>query len=989
MLISTTPRGDDTTVHVQKIIDLSRNFLNFHWDPRQFNGYDPSIGFAWASYAPPALFVSLGLDPLVVFHWTFLAYFLAMGPCVYYTLRSLSARRVVALAGSVLAMSTPGWWGYVGGGAESRVFTLPYMFLALGLTIRYARAQNLGLGSARTYLLLLALWTLTVLGDVYVAAVPVIVAVIFVLLSAGTNHFRAGLRRVATLFVPVLAFTAWFWIPLGLHLLSVSSPASDLTVSTTSQLFWTGPAATIVALYLRKTYSKEKVPVEYLAILVSLSIVFVYFLIMGAIVPLWAYIPRLWSTYDSFNLLSFLFPLTIGAVFFYLKPLRKGRLVRNLAILLVILVMVNAIPTIDLSQPPDRTIIDNAYAQVFAANFARPINSRVSLQSRTLTRWFPFYDQSTDETGGRVLGLDPSPYYQNWYETEAFFKDDLSTLSSIYIEDQPNINLQAMVGSPENYASTLFWLDWYGVSTLVLNTGFYPVQNTANNYTQRGALFSTQTLPTQYGSLFFVQPHTNSPILMATNASAIGFYSQQSDSKALYNNLLALLSYVGLGPSYIVPVYLSSLNGVVSGEFSAIITDDTTYAQEKSTLAAIQGPGTRIIVVSTNFLTQSQGPAGSANLVQLIAPLLQTEMQTLTNGPSPPPYQTITVSPAAWSVGPSQNAVSSLQSNSNNLTMTVNIPDSTKPATVDIGAHFLNPLVLWRTVETDFQITPSTPTNATIFFSNGNFTGTYLSAHANLKTGQNNSLQFPFDNFTWNNLQSEFALATGLNETFTIPAGTSTARYTLSTVSVSQPQQTFYQLSTPLSITADGYFQQHDASTGCILTNETGALIGEERSINNDPSTVIPLASFTSSSNRTFDRIITNTLSTARGSSTLTVFFSPNALPIGNSWITNERLTTQAIPAGFSGLVWKETFTNNWNLEGVDQAGNGLSLPYYLAGPGMIYSPLEGRGLKVVNPSYSDTIITIVLPVLSGLSTIPVIVFRRRISQAGLSGRLI
>ncbi|HEX4921608.1 MAG TPA: hypothetical protein VFV92_12820, partial [Candidatus Bathyarchaeia archaeon] len=314
ILFNTTPVGDDTLVHVQKITDLARNSPNFYWDPRQFNGYDPSVGFAWASYAPSAIFVVLGLGPVVVFHWTFISYFLAMGPCVCYSLRCLKARRILCLAGSVLAMSTIGYWGYIGGGAESRVFTLPYMFLALGLTFRCVEAQNQALVSTRRYLMLIALWTLTLLGDIYIALPPIAVAMLFLLLSAGTHNLRTGLARVATVFLPVVTVTAWFWVPLGIHFLSVSSPASDLTVSTTSQLFWVIPASSLVAVYLRSKYSKEKVGVEYLALLIALDIVSIYFLIMGAIVPLWAIIPRLWSTYDSFNIVSFLFPLAIAVV---------------------------------------------------------------------------------------------------------------------------------------------------------------------------------------------------------------------------------------------------------------------------------------------------------------------------------------------------------------------------------------------------------------------------------------------------------------------------------------------------------------------------------------------------------------------------------------------------------------------------------------------------------------------------------------------------
>jgi len=315
LLTNPAPQGDDPLIHIQKIIDLSKNFLHFQWDPRSFNGYIPSTGFAWQNYALPVLFVLLGLDPVAVFHATFLAYFLVFGPSVYYFCRTMGSERLAAIALSVLAWATIGYLGYVGGGAYDRVFTLPLMFISLALTYRYAALQNAGGASSRLYWLLVATWSITLLGDVYIAAVPVAIAMVFLALSAGWNHLRAGVLRLAAILLPSLTLTSWFWIPLLAHVLSIGSPRSDLTVSVISQVFWAGPLISLFAIILRKKSHSTPLRPEQTAIILSITLVSVYFLIMGAFTPLWTYLPRIWSTYDSFDILSFLFPATVACLF--------------------------------------------------------------------------------------------------------------------------------------------------------------------------------------------------------------------------------------------------------------------------------------------------------------------------------------------------------------------------------------------------------------------------------------------------------------------------------------------------------------------------------------------------------------------------------------------------------------------------------------------------------------------------------------------------
>ena len=980
ILTNPAPVGDDALVHIKKIVDLAGNFLQFQWDPRSFNGYRPSIGFAWASYGPPAFFVSLGLDPTIVFHLTFVTYFLLIGPSIYYFARTVGARRVVAIAVSVLGWSTTGYWGYVGGGAYSRVFTLPFMFAALGLTYRYVTLQNRGQHDRKTYWLLLATWFATLLGDVYIGIVPVLVGFPFILLSAGPGSIRLGLRRLVAILLPSLALTSWFWIPLASHALAVGSPPSDLTVSTASQIFWIGPILSIVAVLTRKKFSDQRLGPQHAAILISLNLVSVYFLIMGAITPLWPYIPRVWATYDSFNILSFLFPLIVACLFVWFKPLRRGVIVQHLAMALIILVIVNASITINESRPPDRTALDNALAQALQGNFVASDNYRISLQGRTSTRWFPSFYPEVSQTGGRVLGLNPNPFYQSWYQTEVFFKDDLATLNSVYLEDQPTIDVTGLIGAPQNFASTTYWLDWYGVGTVVLDPAFYPVQNTGQGFSERESLFSTKTVQTAYGPMVFVTPTDLSPVLAGTNASAIGFYSQQADSANRYHALLALFSYLGLDSRYVVPIYLSSLDNISPQMFSAIVTDQNTFSGAGARINSLEAQGTRFVVLAPDLLTQlqNQGPRGAYDLTTLISPAITVQAKNLTTVSS---FQsrTITLSPQQWTAGYSQNAYGQLQAGQNNLTLILNIPDTTKTSQFNLDANLTNPVVVSDKLIANIIVDSNVKANVGLAFTSNNFTSTAVASNVTLTSGRRADFHVSYTNFT----QSEFSLATGFVISITVPPGQQNAIIHLSGASLTEADYSIYTLSSSISMSTAGLLHG-SFSTGetIILSDEKGDMVGAYPSKNIQPGeTIIPLRAFTSRSNQGFTRIF----SVGGNTQPIVVDLIQESswIPVGIRWTTNQNLKSQNVPAGFRGLVWKETFTSDWNIQGNTPSGTATSLPYFFAGPGMVYIPLNGSSFANVSVSYQNIFYSLVLPLASTLFLVPLLLFRKRVYEFG------
>jgi len=985
MLLNMAPLGDDPLVHVQKIIDVSRNFSHFQWDPRSFNGYNPSTGFAWASYTLPALLVSLGQNPLVVFHDTFVVYFLAFGPSIYYFARSVGARRILALAVSVPGWSWIGFLGYVGGGAYSRTFTLPFMFTALALTYRCLKQQNTGSLNGRTYGALIIAWTITLLGDVYIAVVPVAIAVPFILLSAGWKSIPSGILRLPVIMLPSLTLTSWFWIPLASHVFNVGSPPSEATPSFSSQVFWAGPLLSMIVFLVRRKDSFPHSRPLRDSIIFSLNLVSMYFLIMGAITPLWPYLPRIWATYDSFNILSFLFPMTVAATLLDVKPFRRSIAPKSLAFFLVVLIVVNAIPTIFLLRPPDRNPVNDAFAQAFSRNLLTSGDYRVSIQGRTSTRWFPFYFPDASQTGGRVLGLDLNPYYQSWYQTEVFFKDDLDKLKSVYVEDKPPIDTTSLVAAPQNFASTTYWLDWYGVQNLVLDPAFYPVNNTVEGFSQHGALFMTKIVSTTYGPLAFVSPVDPTPVLEATNASTIGFYSLQENSENEYHALLALLSYLGLDSRYAVPVYLSSLDRVSPQDFTVIIVDQLTYARATTEIDDLTAKGARIVIAESGLLEQlqRQGPSGTNALIELLSPAIPLYVQNLTAS-MPTQPQSVFLTPDLWVEGYTENAQDQIQRAQNNLTITLNIPNTTKVARFSLDAALPNPLVLSDQVIARLSLESSAKIQAGLEFTSSNSTSNFVESLNELNEGHLNELQAPFTNFTlWKNPQSKFALATGFTLSILVPPGAPQVTIQLVGASLTAPSHVTYHVPGEVSLSAAGFLQQQTLGALIILSDDAGNLIGSYKMQDPEYSTsIIPLRAFTSTANQSVTRIFSIGATNAEPSS-ITLAVESGWTPLRGKWTTNQNLAVQTVPSGFRGIVWKETFSSYWDIQGSILGTSSLPLSYFLAGPGMVYVPINGNFLTTLAISYQDSAFVVVVAILGASALIPLAFLRRRIYKIG------
>jgi hypothetical protein len=274
--------------------------------------------------------------------------------------------------------------------------------------------------------------------------------------------------------------------------------------------------------------------------------------------------------------------------------------------------------------------------------------------------------------------------------------------------------------------------------------------------------------------------------------------------------------------------------------------------------------------------------------------------------------------------------------------------------------------------------------NASLGYTSNNFTSKAVSSNATLKPGQWIDLQSYYSNFT----QSEFSIATGFNLAITVPPGHQNAIIQLGSASLNEPGGSVYTLSNYIPVSSSGFLQNSfSPNTTIVLSDAKGDMIGAYPEKNaKSAETILALHAFTSSRNQNFTRIF------AVGGNnqpvTLELIQQPNWVPVGITWTTNQNLNSEDVKAGFRGLVWKETFTDNWNIQGKSLSGDASSLPYLFAGPGMVYVPLNGSSFANINISYQNILYGPILPFISSLFLLPMLVFMRRFYQIGTAGTL-
>ena len=1004
LLQDSTPFGDDALHYIGETRALTANFPFLAWDPHAFAGYVPTIGLSWLTYLPPSLLLRMGLDALSSFHLTFVCEFLLYGVSVYYFARSAGSDKIVSFSIPILAWSTNAYWNLtVWGGAYDRAFTIPMMFFSFGTTYRYVSQLNSGIRVVRYYWLSLLSWTLLFLGDVFVASAAACLGFIFLLLSGGRHDLASGLKRTGVIFLPLAGLAVWQVVPVVLQAILFAPFRNQYTVpNDLSLLFLPGNVWVstlnlvyvpgVLAIGVLCLLTRVRMSLTQGAFLIALSVMGAYWFVMGWVPSLWQYLPRLMATYNSVENLGWIFlmalPIMLGMLrnqlgtvdrfVFHIRSNSKLSVSgRRLTVLLGAFTMLFIVGNAIILIPTIKTVnwgpLSDQLNAALDSSLGAPSNDyRISLQNRVLTRSFFFYQPDRFDTGGRAALLDPDPFFNSWYMTDVFYKNDLGSIDTVYIDDRPVANVSSLIESPSNFGGEKFWLDWYGVNAAVFYD--YSFDQTLGNYSARPSLFSVVERPTTYAAPeIIVKPASPSAILVATNATIIGFYSAARNSQDEYRSLISLLSEMGLGSRFVIPLYLQSIADVFASPIQLLVTDSFTYSEKGPEMQTLFQTADIVVLSSMDVqpgLSTTAQPMGNRLLVDMPVSLSQlvngreegayyfarsalilpiTSINTTTSAYYPP--ETMILSPNTWSASyRTSNAEGSLQTQQNSVTLNVTSSDTTRNAQFNIQSYLpsrvplSNDLLVSFSVQTTANITLGVSFSSTLVCCQN-----YVAIDQQISSGRSVDFQIPFSRFyKWYNSSAMFGVARDLTFSVDLPSGNPNVVVQIANVSVASPAYTISTLAEPLSLSSDGVLEHDTTAIGVGLLNRSNSSTTILNLSGDEPRNISTLASFSGGeASEQYDEVLTiggNGLTAP--SVALFLQESPYST-VHEEWTNNENMVAQSIPQGFRGLLWKETYSPLWKI-GSESNLTRSQLNYYYAGPGMIYVPMANfaTGIK-------------------------------------------
>lgn len=998
-----TPFGDDASYYLGIIKMLGENFPLVAWDPHVFAGYVPTVGISWLTYFVPLALVRVGLSEVAAFHFAFVCIFLLFGFSLYFFARSVGCDRLVSFSMAVLGWSTNAYWNNaIWGGAYNRLFTIPFLFVALATTVRYLSRLQSGTLRGRDFWICLVAWTLTYLGDIFIAIAATMVGLVFVLLSAGIRDVVVGAKRTLGLFLPAIGLASWQLVPILLQDFAVGAYRIQYTMPESFSLLvvpdskWTSTlnfvyVPLILLFALLFLLVKPRTTRIEQSLLVSLFLAGAYWLVMGWVPPLWPILPRLMATNSSVENLAWVLlaalPLTYSILrrnivasrgfqfhFRWISGFHPGarRLWSIASVLMLALIVADAAIVLPSITPVDWTSLSNNLNAGINASLGPPSNDyRVALENRPLTRGFSYYQPFRFQTGGRVANLDPNPFFDNWYSTDIFSKNDLQSIGFNYFEDNPAVNVSSLLEAPYNFAGSQFWLDWYASKAIV----FYPysyLHLTIGNYTTRSSMFSATSWPTGYpANEYVIKPSGSGAVLEATNATVVGFYSASANSQDEYHSLISILSQLGLSSRFVIPLYFTTFQDIPRSLVQLLVTDSYTYSRDSALIQPLfntcnvavvssvdgqagnapivtpEGPNARVdLPLSFTQLVNSQEDgayyfAKSVPLVPITS--IYSQNSSYTSGSA------MGLNSNSWVPGyRTSNAIGTLQSVPTAVTLNITNTDTSNRAQFNIRSTLPSILPLSDNLTLGFSIHASQ--NVTLgpsFDSPYSNSSNYVSIDQNVTGGSHEQFQIPISKFSkWQNSTAMFGVSRDLEFAVNLNHGYSGVVVTISNVTVTFPSYTIYRFATPLTFPGESVILHDTNVAGIGLMNGSNSSTAILNLSRYAIRTIVTMDSFEGGqTGAQYDQILTVGGGTVIPPSVLV--FTPSAsTPVHEEWVNNQKMISQTIPRGFRGLVWKETYNQLWGFDAQTNSSSS-NLTYYYAGPGMFYIPMQSYSTSI------------------------------------------
>src|SRR3990170_4446879 len=592
---SNFPKGDDAQTHAALTLFVSKNWPQINWYPYWYSGvpiflsYHPLVYFFWG------IFTEATTLPVTstLFLFTALSYSLT-AIALYVLVHKITSNRYSAFLSPILLTTSGGFISpLLAGGIYTRLFaTMFWMFSLLSLFCLMKNPSE-----KKFFIITVLLLAATITSNLLIGLFSVLTAVLVIIYCSHT--IKGGIALMLKIFIPVLMLSAFFYLPFFAFSFNrfFSFSVGGGHYSIPQPLIYLGAGATVpllllfIAALLRRHMRIEYdfLTKRFSRVLIALM-VFLFFYGFTVLPPN----IRFAATYDSTYFLSIYISIYCGIVFGGIfneiakgstiletfEKRSKSRLlkIRSLGrhrLHLIILFLALILP---LSYYPllMQTVVDpGASSWDYPAFIADQIvkinpsedNFRFSTDWIHVMRWFNYrYDLPQTEGVQSMAVLYPQ--WNRWFQ-------------------------EAVFTNPNNWIETNFLLDWYGVrwflaSRVVHSSGggdFFKRYGLTEKFLNRPEYYSVRSsveIPSESywsGPAYFFEYEEATPVL--SESSAITALVLAGNDQ--YDEVFRSLSPSGYDSRYVIPVrgsvYIDDYTSEDLMRFDVVVLSSFTYRE--------------------------------------------------------------------------------------------------------------------------------------------------------------------------------------------------------------------------------------------------------------------------------------------------------------------------------------------------------------------------------------------------------------------------
>lgn len=548
------PKGDDAQTHAGWVLFIVENWPNTNWYPDWYGGfpvflsYHPLAYYLWALFA---VITGLSVES-TLFFFSALSYCLT-GIGLYGLVYRITENNDSALLSPLLLITSSGFFGLLSvGGAYTRAFATMFWVLSLWSLVSYIKT-----GKKRFYLSTIILMSCTFTSNILIGFIAALVNLLILLFCI--DGWKKRFSHLLKVFVPVAALSAYFYIPFLVFYLSrftsFSIRGGHFSIPLPLVLFlgasWQPLLFSLSALLIAR-YRKVKFDYVASGFLKALMVIVSFFTIYTLIdIP-----PnlRLFASYDGIYFLPIFLAISAGIIFggifsktsvssTQLSSIRlRWKKTLSFALLLgIILSSIILYPLlIGYVVDPELESWNNAWysAQQVINIDPNEMNSRLATDWIHAIRGF-HYNYDVPQTGGvHPLGI-LYPDWDYWFE-DAVFASENNWQETNFLLDW-NAVKWLLVGNVTHYAGGGEFSKRYGLIEKFLNKPeYYKVK-------------SFVEVPSESywsGPVYFFEYEAATPLLSLSNAITILVVG----GNPVYDEVFRSLALSGYDSRYVIPI---------------------------------------------------------------------------------------------------------------------------------------------------------------------------------------------------------------------------------------------------------------------------------------------------------------------------------------------------------------------------------------------------------------------------------------------------